>query len=456
MHTIAQKLQQEGRLGSSFFFSRDTASRNTPQTLLTTIARDLANLHPGAARDIADVLEAEPALASASLSRQFDTLIVGPSRRFPADYPVVLVIDALDESICHDRDTELLAILRDKATQLPQQVRILITSRPTSAIEEYLSGHDHIAMHSIDILSVENKRDIDMYVDTQLRDETITLKMGLTSPDEVVIHDLKRLAEGLFIWIVTVCNFLNTAYKPRDKLRTILSKTSQQGSPPEHKMDHLYAAVLEECGDWEDADFVKDYDLVMGTVMAAKRPLSLAALQALHGGNQELDPEQLLHRFGSVVVGFCHLHQPIRILHLSFHEFVADRAAQDDRTRRFYLSKKAHSGRLAELCIKTLNRELAQPIPGTGYLSRDEDGVPGIPKIFRVSEQLTYGCSHWPSHLEDVERPQAIQSHLIPLISQHFITWIEVVASTDVFRGSLAIRLWLQVSHSLALHCIAC
>ncbi|KAF7966139.1 hypothetical protein HWV62_39934, partial [Athelia sp. TMB] len=444
LHTIAEALKAEGLLVSAFFFSRDTASRNTPKTLFTTMARDIARLHPRAAEIIAEALEAEPALASASLSRQFDALILGPSRHLPTNRTAVFVIDALDESITHDLDTELLAILRDKVAHLPSQVRILIASRPTSIIEEHLSGHSHISTHSIEVHSVANKRDIDMYVDAQLCDQTILSKMGITSPDEIIIRDLKHLAEGLFIWIVTVCNFLRTAHRPKDKLQMLISKSSQKGSPPEKKMDCLYAAILAECGDWEDADFVKDYDLVMGTIMALKRPLSLAALRALHDGSLDLEAEQLLQRFGSVLTGFRDPHQPIRILHLSFHEFVTNRAAHEHNTRHLYLSEQAHSGRLAELCLKTLNRELAEPIAGTGYLAKDDDDGPGIPEIVGVSDELVYGCAHWPSHLQDVETPQTIPALIITLSSHHLVTWIEVVAATDVFRGLSLIWQWVQ------------
>ncbi|KAF7976989.1 hypothetical protein HWV62_4906 [Athelia sp. TMB] len=442
-HTIAEILRAEGLLATAFFFSRDDTSRNTPKTLLATMARDIASLHPRAAQVIAEALEAEPALASASLSRQFDALILEPCRHLPTGRTTVFVIDALDESITHDLDTELLTILRDKVTQLPPHVRILITSRPTSVIEEHLSRCSHVVAHSIDVHSVENKGDIDMYVDTQLRDEALLHKMGLTSPDEVIIHDLKRLAEGLFVWIVTICNFLRTAHRPKDKLQALLSKSSQQGTHPEKKMDQLYAAILAECGDWEDADFVKDYDLVIGTIMALKRPLSLAALRALHDGSLDLEAEQLLQRFGSVLTGFRDDHQPIRTLHLSFHEFVTNRAANDDSTKRFHLSEKEHSGRLAELCVKTLNRELAKPIAGTGYLAIDIPDV-GIPKILDVSEQLVYGCAHLPSHLEDVERPQTIKTHITTFISRHMVKWIEVVAVTDVFHGLLQTVQWIQ------------
>ncbi|KAF7971885.1 hypothetical protein HWV62_19497 [Athelia sp. TMB] len=443
LHTIAQKLKEEGLLASAFFFSRDTESRNTAKNLLTTLARDIASLHPDAAQDIADTLEAEPALASAPLSRQFDALILQPSRHLPADRLAVFVIDALDESIADDLDTQLLTILRDKATQLPPQVRILLTSRPTRVIEKYLSGRSHIVAHSIDVHSAENKGDIDMYVDRQLRDEAVLYNMGLTSPDETIIRDLKHLAEGLFIWIVTVCNFLHTAHRPKDKLQALLSKSFQHGSPPEKKMDLLYAAILAECGDWDDDDFVKDYDLVMGIIMALKRPLSLDALRALHDGSLDLNAEQLLQRFGSVLTGFRDGDQPIRVLHSSFHEFVTDRAANDDSTKRFHLSEKEHSGRLAELCVKALNRELARPIDGTGYLAIDIPHV-GIPKILDVSEQLVYSCAHWHSHLQDLETPQTIQPHITTFISRHLVIWIEVLAATDVFHGLLQIKQWVQ------------
>ncbi|KAF7973304.1 hypothetical protein HWV62_15625 [Athelia sp. TMB] len=446
LHTIAEKLKGEGLLVSAFFFSRDSASRNSPKCLFTTLARDLASLHPRAAKDISEALEAEPFLATASLSHQFNALILGPSRHLPADRPVVYIIDALDESISHELDTELLAILRDMTTHLPPQVRILITSRPTRIIEEYLSGSRHIAMHSIDVHSFENKGDIDMYVDAQLRDEAMLHKMGLASPDEVIIRDLKRLAEGLFVWIATVCNFLRTAFRPKDKIHAMLSKSYRQGSPPEKKMDQLYAAVLAECGDWEDSEFVTDYDLVMGTLVALKRPLSLDALRGLHNGSMGLEAEQLLQRFGSVLTGYRDPHQPIRILHLSFHEFVTDRAVHDDNTKYFYLSEKGHSGRLAELCVKTLNRELARPIAGTGYLTEEQDGRRGIPTVSGVSEQLVYCCAHWPRHLQDMEISQTIQAHLIAFISRHLITWIEVLAATDVFHGSLQIMQWIHVS----------
>ncbi|KZP07381.1 hypothetical protein FIBSPDRAFT_1053011 [Athelia psychrophila] len=388
-HTIAQALRSDGLLASSFFFDRNDAA-----------------LH----------------------------------------HPIVVVIDALDEAISDDSDTSLLAILRDEASHLPPQLRFLITARPTWIIEQHLSGQDHITSHSIDIHSRDNQHDIAAYVDAQLRDKGMCLKIGPSWPDEALIVELKALAEGLFIWIATICSYLRSAYKPKAKLDALLSKSVPQGLPASKKMDALYASILELCADWEDADFLKDYNLVMGAIMAAKRPLSLIAMKALHGANHpmELSADVLLERFGSVLVGFKTDHEPIRMLHVSFREFVTNNANSTEHTRKFYVSEKVHSGRLSELCLQTIDREFkAGHISGTGYLEWDDDDSPGIPEVTGVSEQLLYSCESWNDHISDVTEPNpVIFEHLRAFLLHHTTVWMEVVSSQSIFLGSLSVFCW--------------
>ncbi|KAF7982537.1 hypothetical protein HWV62_28166 [Athelia sp. TMB] len=435
-HTVAEMLHRVGLLASSFFFNRDVASRNSPQMLITTIARDIANRHPAIAADIRTVLEDELALTSASLYRQFDAFIAGPLRRYTGE-PIVIVIDALDESTCDGADNDLLAILATMAADLPRQLRIFVTSRPTSTIEEHFSGSSHIIPHLIDIQSAENVEDISAYVDAQMRDSAIRSKMGPDGIDEALIHALKFMSEGLFIWIATIFGYLRSAYNPKAKLSTLLSRSVPEGLPDVNaKMDALYTAILDTCGAWNDEDFRKDYQLVMGAIMAAKRPLSLTALRALCDDIQELSSKLLLERFGSVLVGFQNDDEPIRILHLSFREFITDRASKAPETIKFFISTKKHSRRLAALCLNTMARELGdKPIIGLGYLDKEDGDSPGIPTLEGVSEQLLYG------YFEDTG---AIVPHVRYFLLHTCQRWIEIVASRGVFRGSLNIRRWLE------------
>ncbi|KZP32539.1 TPR-like protein [Athelia psychrophila] len=444
-HTVAQRLHKNGLLGSSFFFDRDIPSHDSAQMLCSTIARDLANAFPVIADYIAAALEGELGLASAPLARQFEELISKPLQRHPIDRPFVVVIDALDESIRDELDNTFLTIFRNEASQLPPLFRIFVTSRPTAQITSYLSGAAHILSHSINIHSSENWKDVATFIDAQFQDSTMQSKMGPDGVDETLIIQLKDLAEGLFIWIVTVFNYLRTAFMSRQKLRALLSKSKPEGYPPDIKMDNLYTSVLEISGDWDDRDFLQAYDIVMGTIMAAKRPLSLAALQALNNGIQDMSPEELLERFGSVLTGFQSRDEPIRILHLSFREFITGRAKVSERTQKFYISEKAHSRRLAALCLATMNRELTKTISGTGYLAKRGRGSLGIPEMLGTSQQLVYCCESWIYHVTDVQEPSAILDNLRQMILYRLITWMEVVASTSAFRGALILRGWLKI-----------
>ncbi|KAF7980619.1 hypothetical protein HWV62_37406 [Athelia sp. TMB] len=501
-HSIAQAMHEEGFLASAFFFNRAVESRNTPRLLFTTIARDIAARYPALATEIGAALETEPSLISASPHRQLKAFILNPLLRYPVDRPFVLVIDALDETVEDSSNTALLAVLRDEASTFPPQLRIFVTSRPTWNIDTIFSRQQHILSRRIDVDSSQNREDIAAYINAQARDASIASQMGPTWPEEAVIRDLESLAGGLFIWIATIFAYLRSAYKPMNKLRAIMSKSDPQGLlDPNKKMDALYTAILEDCGDWQDQEFCDDYAILMGAIMAAKRPLSLEALRALHGEGQELLPEVLFQRFGSVLVGLHDRHKPIHILHLSFREFLTDRAANTERTRKFFVCEKEHSQRLAELCLRTMIRGFTgAPIPGTGYLMNDyqsddsaeDDGLndqepgvenyanghvlnnggddesgeshsdqasdtlsdqgsdAGVPVITGLSEQLLYGCTHWNDHISDVDNPSpTIIESIQRFLPDHHTTWIEIVSSTSIFRGSLDLRRWLENQGSL-------
>lgn len=449
-NAVAQALKAAGLLASCFFFDRAIPSRNTPRLLFSTIARDIAGLYPAIAADIAAILEEEPALASAHLARQFEAFIAGPLRRHQIDHPIILVIDALDEAVPDEADTDLLTILRDEVPKLPARVRIFVTSRPTRVVEQVLRDEEHITTHTLDINSAESHLDIATYIDSMVRDDMIRSQMGTPWPDEPLIRDLKVKTEGHFIWITTVFGYLRNAYQPREKLRALISSSVAHGRAlePTRKINELYATILEVCGDWNDPAFREGYALFMGSVMAVKRPLSLAALRALHGGSQELSLGSLPQRFGSVLVGLQHEHEPIHTLHLSFREFVTVSAAKSVNTEKFSLSEKEHSRKLAELCLRTMVREMtAAPVTGAGYLAEHDDDRSGIPKLTGLSEQLQYGCESWSDHICDIERPTiAVAEILQEFLTHNHITSIEIVASRSTFLSSLSVWRWLNVS----------
>jgi hypothetical protein len=434
-------------LGSSFFFDREISGRNQPHQLFSTIARDLVGLYPALAEDIVVVLEEEPSVSSAPLTRQFEALMLKPSLRHSFIKPVVIVIDALDEGFSSDLDTELLAILRDQVAKLPGMFRIFLTSRPKTEFDVFLLKQDHILLRAIDIHSPANLNDIEIYIQLKLQEIATWGELGEEWPDQSLSSDFTRTAEGLFIWVSTVCNYLRTTVDPNEELRLLVSKRSPRGLPAEEKMDTLYVTILNTCN-WRDEAFVHGYGLLMGAIMTAKTPLSMSALQSLHGDTLQFPVKKILRPLSSLLIGLTEMDRPVRILHQSFRDFITVRARLSSDRKQFSICEKTHNQRIALLCLETLDRELTLNIAGIGYAKNGNTETLGIPELSDITEQLGYACKFWISHIVNVSNSvlNDLTAMLRKVMSTRLTLWMEVVTSKDKFQGLQEVGIWLQVS----------
>ncbi|KIM86004.1 hypothetical protein PILCRDRAFT_5085, partial [Piloderma croceum F 1598] len=442
-HTVAQYCDNHGLLGSSFFFDRNIPDRRTPQKLFTTISRGLVRLGNKFADHISAVLDDDRSVASACQTRQFEKLILEPSAHDRIGRPVVIVIDGLDEGY----DLETLEILRVRVPELPGNFRIFVTSRPLDDIVTDLSDASHVHQRSIDIHSDSNQRDIDLYIRNRLDYISSRRRLAVEWPGEARTNDLINKSEGMFVWVSIVSEYLRTAAHPDRKLSTLLYQRNLSGVSADAKMDALYSEVLSTC-DWDDEDFVHDYHLLMGAIMAAKTPLSSRALKSLHRTNAELDVDGVLRPLSSLLTGLFDQDQPIHILHLSFRDFITRRAQSALIHQRYYISEKEHSQRLAILCLHVLNEDLTSHTPGTGYLSVSASNTKGIPSFVhsRVSEAVWYACRFWMEHIIEIEgdTSDTLLGSLHKFLAERLTLWIELLSTQYPYQSLSGVRAWLQ------------
>jgi hypothetical protein len=446
-HTVAQRCHEKGLLASSFFFDRETAGRNTPQKLFSTIARDIANLNNDLAQQIGLVIEGDQSIATASPSRQFKELILDHCRRLPVQKPIVIIVDAVDEGY----NPELLRILRDQVPKLSGTFRFIITSRPDKNIIPYLSNKVHILSRTINIHEQPNLDDIAVYVRYRLNEIAELADMGHHWPGQKLSDEFMRKAEGLFIWVSTVCDYLClNVIDPTAGLESLISGKSPTGLPAEAKMDSLYSSIMKTCN-WQEKAFVEGYHLLMGAIMAAKTPLSSSALQSLYRTSLTLPVGKVLQPLGSLLTGLAEKSGAVCILHLSFRDFLTVRALSILDCEQFYICDKDHSGRLALLCLVVLNQDLNPDIPGTGYLTVPGSDSSTIPEVdhSHISEELWYACCFWIDHLVDLGDPeQELLDMLQSFLSTKVVLWMEVTSSHGQFQKLLRVQMWLQVCYS--------
>ncbi|KAF8069116.1 hypothetical protein FPV67DRAFT_1625304 [Lyophyllum atratum] len=442
-HTVGQRCEGESLLMSSFFFDAQM-SQIRPAYLFSTIARNLAERSTTFRRQIVHALEKTKSLAGAAVFDHFTELILKPSRSLRDDEPVVIVVDALDEGDLRET-LQVLRVLRDEVPKLPGTLRILITARMTPDIEFYLQDKPHVRTVSINTDDESNRDDIVIYSHHVLRDIAIQKRLGGDWPSPLLLKDFISRSGGLFIWVSTVYDLLRSSVNADKQLKSIISSDTSPHLSPEQIMDELYLAILQRCN-WKDTDFAHGYHLIIGSVMAARTPLSISALQSLHRHTLTFPIRNLLLPVASLLTGIANEDSPIQILHQSLKDFITIRARSLPSSQDIYINETQHSQRLALLCLVVLNEDLPQ-IASTvgGYLAATESE--GIPEIagHPFSAHLLYACEFWMDHLVTVEQPtRELVEALRVFLSTNVITWMEVVTLTRQFEGLSRLREWIE------------
>jgi hypothetical protein len=445
-HTVARRSEELGLLMSSFFFDEQFAGRNNPAMLFSTIARNLGEKNTALRQQIVHILEERKSLAGASIPVHFAELILRTSRSLRDDKPVIIIIDALDEG-CAD---EVLQVLRDEVPKLPGTFRILLTARMTPDIDVYLSGKAHVHWLSINTSEQTNQDDIAIYSRNRLRDIALRKHLGENWPDPLLLRDFISQSGGLFIWVSTIYKYLRLSVNPDKQLKSLISTHGSSGFSAETKMDELYLTILQKCN-WKDDDFVYGYHLIMGSIMAAKIPLSMSALQSLHNHSLQFPIKNVLLPLASLLTGVTDDNIPVEVIHLSLKDFLTVRAQSSPNSHNLSLNIMHHSQRLALLCLVVLNEELQQTASVIGYLA--ETTSKGIPQIAgdTVSEQLLYACQFWMDHLTTVEHPtlELVDALRTFLITHKIVAWMELVTATGRFQGLAKGTAWIWVCLSV-------
>ena len=133
--TIAQTFAEitfaEGKLGASFFCSRNFEDRRNIRAIFPTLAFQLAYQYPQFREELLQVLRANPEVGQESLVSQMEKVIVGPLKAI--NIPTLVIIDALDECKDEEPASALLSVLSRYVDEIPN-VKFFITGRPEPPI----------------------------------------------------------------------------------------------------------------------------------------------------------------------------------------------------------------------------------------------------------------------------------------------------------------------------------
>ena len=440
--TIAERTFADGRLGASFFCSRDFEDRRSLRFIFPTLAVQLARRYPQFRSIFIQLVRSDPQITRESLYGQMKKLIIQPLAESAVS--TVIVIDALDE--CKDREpaSAILSVLGQFMAEVPA-VKFFITGRPESRIQEgfrlpsLVESTDVFVLHEVEPRQVEN--DVRSFF-THSFSELKRYRRGLGDwPTEEQVDVLCSRAGGLFVHAVATVRFIDhRSSSPKKQLDRLLQ--SQGSGTFEGKtefkdnetLDSLYTSILREAFGGDDPENDLRVRSSLGAVVLAANPLSPSAIATL----LSFEPEEvypILSLVQSLLILQESIDEPVRPFHKSFPDFVVDPTRCTNQ--RFLVCPPVQHVELLGGCLGTMNRELDRNMCGLpDYVTNSEVIDLKERTEEHVGHALEYACKSWYKHLIGTI-PADVAPVLEEFLGKKFLFWLEVLSVLGAAREAV-------------------
>ena len=442
--TIAQSFAEKGMLGASFFFKRGEGDRGRTAFFFTTIIAQLVHQLPSLAPHVRAAIEANLAISEKSVKDQFDKLIADPIRklpRHPEPLAMVIVVDALDECDALEHIRLVIQLLSQAKRFTSIRLRFFLTSRPELPIRlgfKDISGkYEDLVLHQVPKSVIE--QDITAFLQHELskirqdynKSVTSNRQLPLNWPGAEHIQKLVDMAIPLFIFATTVCRFIQDRRfgGPKDQLARILDHQKSQKS----NLDATYLPVLDQLlvglRESEKREVAEKFKQVVGSIVILASPLSTTSLAHLLGVslNTIEDHLDLLH---SVLSIHPDPSIPVRLLHLSFRDFLVDpEKGREQEKYPFWVDERQTNGLLAARCLKllstgdTLKRNVCNlRLPGTRRSEIDQQTIHAC-----LPPEVQYACRYWVYHWKESKCLIRDGDLVDCFLTCHLLHWLEAL-----------------------------
>lgn len=447
--TVAQSFADEGQLGGSFFFKRGEGDRGNSSRFFTTITAQLVVKIPALLSFVSEAIEADPSLTGKSMKEQFEKLLLQPLSKVLDQMPrLVIVIDALDE--CErEGDINIILLLLAQVRQITSvSLRIFVTSRPELPVRLGFKNiprgvYQDLVLHKIPRPTIEH--DISVFLKHEfgkIRNNSEHLHPNRIIPSdwpgETNLKILVDMAIPLFIFAATVCRYVgDVRWDPQQRLRMVLKyETASQAS----KLDRTYFPILDGLliglSDEESGTLIEEFQYVVGSIILLVNPLSTVSLARLLEISEGVINCRLefLHSVLSVPTD---RQIPVRLLHLSFREFLVD--PQKQGKNPFWVNERKTHEIVANKCLKLMSDSLKENICGLQSPGMLRIEIDHIAINDNLPAEIQYACCYWVYHLEYGGSQTPDHGTVHSFLSKNLLHWLEALSLIGRLHESIAI-----------------
>ncbi|KAL8296246.1 hypothetical protein RB600_001638 [Gaeumannomyces tritici] len=455
--TVAKTLADANVPSASFFFKKGEGDRGSAAMFFTTIVTQLLHQLPALAPHVRNAIESDPAIVDKSKREQFEKLFLEPLDKCKGDVPgpLAVVVDALDECDREEDATALVRLLSRAKEATSIRIRFFITSRPELPIrlgfKEIGDGYQDLALHEIPKPDI--RKDISTFVRSELARVRHNFNKTVTGPGlppdwptPTSLESLVDMAVPLFIFASTACRFIaDSDYgDPGEQLDKILKYRKKGGWSQLHT---TYLPILNQLllkrtnsgsanrTENEKAEIVGWFREIVGTIVLLADPLPTASLARLLGRSQ-VNVDSKLRGLHSVLDISDDPIAPVKLLHLSFRDFLVDDENRD--ANPFWVDKQDTHERLADRCLELLSTNNLKRnvcglrLPGTLRSEIDRQTIDAA-----LPPDVQYACRYWVHHWKESKR-RLRDGNLVDLfLTKHLLHWLEALGVIGRIRENI-------------------
>lgn len=338
--TIAEEFEDLGRFGASYFFSRPN-DLDDPDTVIPTLAFQLASGHHHYKGVISQRLADDPSILSKNRRTQFRKLIIEPfqylmsQNKASTTEPLLIIIDGLDECKGQEAQREFIKLIGDHTRSVDEfPLFWMICSRPESHLKSLLANpHWPITCQREELVIDDTEAQQDAM--RILRSEFDKIRhdnedrLGIDWPSEADLRLIAVAASGHLGFASFIIRFIDDKEynDPDGQLQVCLRFLGGSSMPgainPLHALDLLYHRILSDI----PADVLPTTKRILGIcIVYPNSPLSARDLAIFLGLDR--DPfyrsVQQLHSVLFIPVASSAASANIRFYHASFSDFLRD------------------------------------------------------------------------------------------------------------------------------------
>ncbi|KAI1032369.1 hypothetical protein LB504_013206, partial [Fusarium proliferatum] len=348
-----------------------------------------------------------------------------------------------------------------QAKTLRPQLRVFLTSRPELPIRlgfsEVQGSYQDLILHDIPAQIVEH--DIIVFLNDEFKmirhDFNMTVggerKLPPDWPGRPTVQSLAQMAVPLFIFAATVCRFIGDRKRdsPPIQLRKVLGYESKGHIS---QLDRTYGPVLHslitDIAENDKTQIVKDFKIIVGSLVMLANPLSVWALSQL----LEVDPEAVENRLDTLhsVLSIPPTRKaPVRLLHLSFRDYLITNESE------FRVDERHTHQALAKQCLRVMRSALHENICGLSFPGTRRSTVDSSELEERMPSQLQYACIHWAYHYMEGDPKSNDDNEVHDFLAIHFLHWVEASSLMGRIKECLdslrSLARWLENQEDLSL-----